>query len=151
MIGLRPATMTDSDDLFAWRNDPVTLACMRSTAVVAREDHDRWMHFHVLHGYPTHLVWMADNDTDAVGVVRFDCDKRDVLSYEASITIAPKFRGQGLAFPILAEACSYLPECTIKAEIRENNAPSRRIFERCGFEESGKREGFVQYKRKPVA
>ena len=151
MIDLRPATIADSDKLFAWRNDEMTCACSRSTAAIKREDHDRWMQFNVVNGYPAHLVLIAESEYGSVGVVRFDGDKKDVLSYEASITLNPKFRGQGLAFPILAEACSYLPKYTVLAEIRENNIPSRKIFERCGFTETGKREGFVKYKRGPIS
>lgn len=151
MIDLRPANFRDADNLFAWRNDPVTLACSRSTAVIPREDHDRWMQFNVMQGYPEHIVLMAETEHGSVGVVRFDAERGDTMSFKASITMAPKHRGEGLARDILAEACGYMQEYTINAEIRRDNVASRRIFERCGFEQIGSDHGFLNYRREPLS
>jgi UDP-2,4-diacetamido-2,4,6-trideoxy-beta-L-altropyranose hydrolase len=151
MTWLRPATLADANDLFAWRNDPVTLACFRSTAVVPREDHDRWMKFNVLYGYPEHIVLIAENESEPVGVVRFDSVKDDVMSYEASITMAPKYRGNGLSKTILDTACRAMDEFTINAEIRKDNAASRKIFERCGFREIKSDNAFITYRRGPLS
>lgn len=151
MIDLRVATMTDSDLLFAWRNDPGTQAASRSTLPVPREDHDRWMKFNVLMGYPQHIVLIADSDIGPVGVVRFDAVKDDVLSYEAAITIAPRHRCNGYSRSILAEACSYMSDYTIRADIRTDNTASRKTFERCGFREVSAGNGFIKYRKEPVA
>jgi len=148
---LRPATMHDADRLFSWRNDPVTCANSRSTAAVPREDHDRWMQFNVMLGYPEHMVMIAESDVGKVGVVRFDASKGDLMTYEASITIAPEARGLGLARGILAEACGYMPDFAIRAEVRADNVASRKVFERCGFEPIDVALGFVVYQREPIA
>lgn len=148
-VRMRPATAQDADRLFAWRNDPVTQAASRSTAPVPREDHDRWMQFNVLNGYPQHLVMMADTENDSVGVVRFDSVRNDVMAFDVSITVAPQHRGKGLAFDVLREACSYMEDFTINAEIRKENTASRRLFERCGFEEIDRSGGFLNYVRGP--
>jgi hypothetical protein len=76
------------------RNDPQTQAASRSTAPVAQSDHDRWMEFNIGYGYPEHLVFMADTDFGSVGVIRFDGDKSDVMTYSVSITVAPQYRGR---------------------------------------------------------
>lgn len=149
MIDLRPATMADADQLFEWRNDPMTREWSASNAPVERQDHDRWMQFNVLQGYPQHLVMIADSDLGSVGVVRFDAERRDVMRYRVSITMAPKFRGQKLSHGVLAEACRHMLESTLLADIKVANAASRRIFEKCGFEESGKSGQFIQMKREP--
>lgn len=151
MIELRPANLEDADRLFEWRNDPVTLSCFRSTASVPREDHDIWMKFNVALGYPEHIVLMADSENGSVGVVRFDAVRSDVMSYDASITVAPKHRGKGLSLPMLAYACGYMHEYTINAEIRRENTASRKTFERCGFERIGSADGFVNYRREPAS
>lgn len=151
VINLRPATMHDADRLLSWRNDPLTCANSRSTAAVPREDHDRWMKFNVLLGQPEHAVIIAETENGSVGVVRFDAVKNDLMSYEASITIAPEYRGSGFARPILAEACSFFSDFAISAEIRHDNIPSRKVFERCGFEEIGREGGFLQYRKEPAA
>lgn len=150
MIKIRPANETDANLLFAWRNDPVTQAASRSTAPVAREDHDRWMKFNVLQGYPQHLVMMAETEVGTVGTVRFDATRDDLMTFEVSITIAPKYRRLGIASSVLDEACSYMGEYTINADIKKENAASRRIFEQCGFEEIGRSSGYLNYRREPV-
>lgn len=151
MLDMRPATMADADQLFDWANDPITRAWSRSTDLIPREDHDRWMQFNVLQGYPQHLVMIADSDYGSVGVVRFDAEKRDVMRYRVSITVAPQFRGQGLAHGVLAEACRLMQDSTLLAEINSANARSRRIFEKCGFEETSRIGKFLQYTRGPQA
>lgn len=147
---MRPARATDADDLLAWRNDPVTLACSRSTAEVSREDHDRWMQFNVEQGYPQHLVMIADGGSDSLGVVRFDA-MRDLMSYTVSITVAPQHRGKGLANGVLTEACRHMHEYTLHAEVRQENTASRRLFAHCGFRErmAGPDDEFVRYRREP--
>lgn len=149
MISLRAATMQDADRLFAWRNDPVTLAGSKSTAPVPRSDHNQWMTLNVLYGYPEHIVLMAHDQAAPVGVVRFDALKSDVMQYKASLTIAPQHRGLGYSYPVLAEACAYMTDYTVLADIRKDNTASRKAFERCGFRETGSDDHFVFY-RKPA-
>lgn len=151
MIDIRPATINDAEKLFAWRNDPVTCANSRSTATVPRDVHDRWMKYNVVQGYPEHIILIADSDAGSIGVVRFDAVKDDLMSYEASITLASSCRGRGTARSILAEACSYMPEYSIYAEIKPQNWASRRIFEECGFCEIGSDHHLIRYRREPLA
>jgi len=147
---LRLATAKDSDNLFAWRNDPVTQACSRSTAPVARDEHERWMTGNVMLGFPEHMVLIAESERGPLGVVRFDGIKGDDLALAVSITIAPKHRGQGLARGILSEACASMSDYTIHAEVRKENRASRRLFARCGFDEIGRSGDFLSYRREPV-
>ncbi len=91
------------------------------------------MEFNVLHGYPSHLVMIAESDVGTVGVVRFDADKKDVMTYGVSITVDPRHRGKGFGYSMLYHACQIMQTETLTAEIRPDNLPSRRIFERCGF------------------
>jgi UDP-2,4-diacetamido-2,4,6-trideoxy-beta-L-altropyranose hydrolase len=151
MIVLRPANMNDADNLLAWRNDPVTLANFRSTGVVPREDHDRWMQFNVQQGYPQHLVLIAESDAGPVGVIRFDADRDDIMQYEVSITVSPKHRGNGLGKDILNQACGYMREYTLNAEIRRDNLPSRLIFRQCGFAQVSSSDIFLQFQKEPQA
>lgn len=150
MITMRPAEASDADTLFAWRNDPITQACSRSTAPVMREDHAKWMKFNVEQGYPTHMVMMAETNIGTVGVVRFDNRREDVMTYDVSITMAPQHRGKGLSVSVLSEAMSWMADYTVHAEVRQDNTASRRLFEHCGFEEISRSNGFLNYLREPV-
>jgi len=150
MLDMRPATMADADMLYEWVNDPLTRSMSTMGANhILREDHDNWMRFNVLQGYPQHIVMIADTEYGSVGVVRFDTDKRDTMRHRVSITIGPKFRGMHLASGVLAEACRLMDESTLVAEIKKTNAPSISIFERCGFEKVSESNVFLHYERKP--
>lgn len=149
-ISVRPAAAKDGEMLFRWRNDPDTMAASRSTAPVSQEEHKRWMEFNVLYGYPQHLVMIAEDDQDhPLGVIRFDSQRSDVMKFEVSITMAPTIRGRGLAAPVLRQACSYMGEFTINAEVKRDNTASRKLFESCGFEEIGRSSGYLQFRKEP--
>jgi RimJ/RimL family protein N-acetyltransferase len=151
VILFRHATINDTDELLAWRNDEVTRACFRSTEIVNKADHENWMKFNVAQGYPAHIVLIAESDIGTVGVVRFDADKSDVMTYEMSITVAPKQRGKGLAKPMLGTACAFMSECVLTAEVRISNYVSRHIFDGCGFHEMGRDQDFIRYRKEPTA
>lgn len=150
MFQLRLASMRDSDELFAWRNDPVTRAAFRSTEPVPRENHERWMQFNVQNGYPQHRVLIAECDYGKIAVVRFDAVKSDDMTFEISITVAPKWRGRGFAVGILDQACGVMSEYALKAAIKTHNEASRHIFERCGFHKVGDDDSFVHYRKEAV-
>lgn len=146
--------MADADLLFKWANDAAVRAWSRSTSTISRADHDRWMAFNVLTGYPTHWVMIADTDFGSVGVVRLDMFKNDVMKYRVSITVGSDYRGKGYGYAILDRACHIMSDSLLIAEIKSSNAASRRIFERCGFEEQDRHAAdstpdTVTYHREP--
>jgi RimJ/RimL family protein N-acetyltransferase len=147
MIDLRFANPGDADRLFAWRNDPVTLACFRSTAAVPREDHDRWMKFNVESGFGEHIVLIAEDAGEPIGVIRFDADRKDIMSYDVSITVAPEHRDRGFASKILAHACGLVQDFSLNAEVRHENMASKRVFESCGFSTVRSDDRFVTYRK----
>jgi len=141
----RPATYDDRHLLLEWRNDPVTQACSRSTAEVTDEAHRRWMLMNVVHGQSRHVVVIAEYKEVPFGVVRFDTRQNNVMAVDVSITIAPKYRGLGLAYPMLNQALSQLSDITIYAEVKRDNIASRKLFEKCGFEEVARRGHFIEF------
>ena len=150
MIDFRLATPGDADRLFDWRNDPMTLACFRSTAVVPREDHDRWMKFNVENGFGEHIVLIAQDGGQPIGVIRFDADREDIMSYDVSITVAPEHRERGLASMMLARACDLVQDFSLNAEVKQENQASKKVFERCGFAIVGSDDRYVNYRRNPA-
>jgi len=150
MLDLRHATMADADLLFAWANDPAARAASQSTAPIARDDHDLWMKLYVAQGWPTHLVLIAEGDAGPVGVIRFDAERKDVMTYRVSISVAPEHRGKKFGFAMLDLAIRGQTETSFIAEIRRNNHASRRIFEKCGFEEMDRNIDFIRYRKAPL-
>jgi RimJ/RimL family protein N-acetyltransferase len=150
-VWLRAAIPSDTDDLLRWRNDPVTLACFRSTAVVTRDAHEQWVKYNVIMGYPEHRVLIAETDKGSVGVVRFDAHRNDVMAFDVSIIVAPEWRHRGFGGEMLRQACAIMPEFTLVAEVRRSNEPSCRLFEGCGFDFAGADPEFFRYRREPLS
>lgn len=145
---MRHAVMEDSEDLFRWRNDPVTQAAFKSTAPVSREAHNEWMWRHVRYGGADHIVLIGITDNgEKAGVVRFEA--RSDLEYEVSLTVAPEHRGHGCAAEILMMGVTGMPEFAINAEIRTENRASQNVFAVCGFRQVGSDKNFLKYRRGP--
>lgn len=131
-LKIRHATKLDADQLFGWRNDDLTRASSRSTARVSWADHLAWLNKTILDSERKLLI-VEYQGTD-IGTVRWD--RRGGRAWEASITLAPTHRGQGLGGPVLAAGESVfegtLPT-QLLAGIHISNKASQRIFSRAGY------------------
>ena len=129
---LRFLTDADSDDLFLWRNDPVTRAMSRNHEVVTPEQHRRW--FSKSLADPVRILFMGMLGPRKIGLVRFD---RVGDGWEVGINLNPAERGQGLGATLLRLGTEHFwainPGQRLTAEVRLDNAASRKIFEACGF------------------
>ncbi|PWC54982.1 hypothetical protein TSO221_06435 [Azospirillum sp. TSO22-1] len=132
---LRPATAADAADLFRWRNDPLTRQQSLTTDAIPWDAHVAWLG-RVL-ADPDRLLLIAEADGAAVGSVRCDVSRqgdgmgRGVLSWQ----IAPEQRGRGYASAMLkaAVADGRLAGLELWAEIKPDNAASRRAALAAGF------------------
>ena len=67
-----------------------------------------------------------------------------------SVSIRKELRGQGIGTAFLTELLEYLREDGAKIaylDVRESNLAARRLYQKCGFSEIGRRKRFYQ---KPV-
>jgi [ribosomal protein S18]-alanine N-acetyltransferase len=72
---------------------------------------------------------------------RLAADEAEILS----VAIAPARRGRGLSRPLLDHHLRSLAGLGARAiflEVDEHNAPARRLYERAGFRETGRRQGY---------
>ncbi len=127
-MNLRRAVMDDASILLAWRNDPETRVQSRNTEPIDFDHHVHWL-AGVL-ADPSRVLCVAEDNGVPVGSNRVDFGPRDA---EVSWVIAPDFRGRGLGAAMLAAVVKVFDAVPLRAEIRVDNAPSRRIAERCGF------------------
>ncbi len=144
MIIARRATEQDSEDLFAWRNDPVTRAASVSIDPVSWAEHSDWFAASLANRSRWLFIVMASEDGGAdgaapakIGMCRFDVQP-DGASAEVSINLNPDYRGRGLAGEVLRMAIQEFrrgvsPELALTATIRSSNQASVSIFERAGF------------------
>lgn len=145
---MRLATAEDSERLFAWRNDPETRRASHNTDVVPPERHAEWLEKTLRRNDQILLIAMLHDEP--IGTVRFD--RRPDSYFEVSINLAPEVRAKKLGAACLGAACDFVlakKSAGFHAEIRSENAASIRIFERCGFHETGRKGGFLVFRRDP--
>lgn len=137
-LSIRPADETDCGRLFEWANDPVTRANSFSTASSTWNGHCRWFAA-VLRDPRRWLYIVTLDDGTPVGQVRFDGGVGNEA--EVSVTIAPEWRGHGLAAPALTLGTDRLARDTniavVYAYVKPGNDASRRAFIRAGYLERG--------------
>lgn len=138
MLKLRSATAADSDDFFAWRNDPDTRAASGNSGIVTIGEHVEW--FSRALGDSRRFLYVAEEDgppARTLGMCRFDVS-REGAHAEVSINLAAAARGKGLADPILRAAIGqfeldYGGQIRLTATIRKTNGPSIHLFAKVGF------------------
>lgn len=140
-VTVRPATEADALDVLAWRNDPLTRAMSRDQGEVDQAAHLAWFSGAVAD--PRRLLLIGEVGGAKVGMVRFDRGER----IEVSINLNPEHRGRGLSHPLLSAALG-LVQGDVWAVVREDNAASRRLFERAGFDLQDTVEGLRRYLRR---
>ena len=65
--------------------------------------------------------------------------------YIDNVAVHPNCRGQGIALAILTELIRLVREQNgvfLTLEVRESNIPARRLYEKLGFSEAGRRRNF---------
>ena len=133
--------MDDALDVLAWRNDPLAVAMSKTPGAVEETGHLAWFAKAVKD--PRRALFIAVEDGRNLGMVRFD--KPDD-TWLVSINMAPEARGKGYGRAVLTEAIAMLRAsngpCRLSAEIKDSNATSLRLFERCGFVQQDRRDGF---------
>ena len=135
---IRKATRSDSLDVLAWRNDPLTRAMSRSPEEIAKAAHLAW--FDKALRSPRLTLLIGEQDGRKVGMVRFDHGEQT----EVSINLNPACRGERLGSALLAEALKSVGG-DLTAEVKGENLASRRLFEDAGFAFRSVREGLRQY------
>jgi RimJ/RimL family protein N-acetyltransferase len=133
MILAREATEADATLLLGWRNDPQTRAWARDPHPIAPGDHLAWLA--AVLGSPARLLLVLDAGGIPAGTVRFD--QRTGNRWEVSITVAPDYRGRGMAGSMLAIAEAELGHrvapSALLAAVHQDNLRSHALFRRASY------------------
>lgn len=136
--------MDDALDVLAWRNDPQAVAMSKTPGVIDQASHIHWFARAVRS--EDRVILIALEADLKLGMVRFD---RASDAWLVSINLAPAARGKGLSTEILVQAIALFRAAhgdqKLIAEIKENNTPSLKLFERCGFKKLRQADGFCSY------
>lgn len=137
VLTLRRAVPGDCRLLWLWVNDPATRAASFDTADVPWPAHVAWFEAR-MRSESTRIFIAETDDGVAVGQVRFDVDREGAAEVDVSVDAA--WRGRQLAADLLRMASDrFLCEHPglLVAHVRPENVPSRRAFEKAGFQHIG--------------
>lgn len=115
-IKLRPATIEDAQDLFRWKNDPVT----RRFSILTKNKIKWEDHLEYLNKNIGSFQIITDGE-NSFGAIR--------ITDEVAIWLDKKYRGKGIAF----EALQQIIERGMVAKIVNGNIASFRLFISLGF------------------
>ena len=126
---LRSATAGDEKLFLTWRNDPLAVKNSGNPQPVSPREHTAW--FHAAIGDPGRLLFVAESEGDAVGMVR--ADKEDT-GWIISWSVDAGMRGRGLGKRMVVMLLEKLGG-TVCARIRNENLPSLKIAKAVGMRE----------------
>ena len=144
-VVIRPASLADSADLLAWRNDATTRAMSFDSKLVSLDEHQKWLS-RSLESSQRYIL-IGEYVSQKVGMCRFDIEP-DGLSAEISINVNPALRGRSLASPLLQNSIAYFVAnhaIRITARTKISNGASRRIFQKAGFKVQETVEGIMHW------
>jgi len=133
VIKIRLANLSDSKNIFIWRNHPTIRNHSRSSNEIEWAEHEKW--FAKRCGQHNHPILIGQVQGQPVGVVRFDI--RDNLA-EVSIYRVPDSSLHGTGHKLLCEAEGWLKlnhpyVVAVHAQVLKENELSKRLFEKSQY------------------
>lgn len=132
-VVLRPATESDCDTIWRWRNDPATRSQSLGADTIPLAAHGEW--YAAALANPDRRIFLGESGGAGIGVVRFDRVGDTAL---VSIFLAPERIGEGYGSALLAAGCDAIAHAwpdlaAIEADVLAANPASQAIFARAGF------------------
>ena len=130
---LRPAQMSDAEDIFEWRYSQNPVNFYRSIGIPDMAAHKAWLDRAFQN--PAMDLRVFSQGGHGIAHVRFDIDADNPTQAEIGICLSSAVRGKGLGIRILKATIEARPPNVVEllAEVHEDNIASRRIFEKLGF------------------
>ncbi|USQ13617.1 GNAT family N-acetyltransferase [Legionella lytica] len=153
-IKMRCANEADCSDLLCWRNDPLTRMMSRNQDLIEPTVHEKW--YQRVLADSKSLLLIGELSSQSIGMVRFD-GLQATKSWEVSIMLAPAHRNKGLSKHLLHAAIYHLrllkneqlfkenELINLIAEIKPDNAASKKLFENTGFKYISENTDMLKY------
>jgi len=124
---LRQAKLTDSIKLFDLRNHPKVREYSHNTDKISFDEHKKWFEKTMLDD--SKQIFIAQEKDDFVGMVRLELiDNACLMSW----AIFPEFQGRRFG-KVMVNMAAKTIDCTLKAEINNNNSASMKIADHIGM------------------
>lgn len=136
-FSIRMAKIDDMKNVFELSNDDLVRQNSIHIEKIDWETHVEWFKARINKiDEPFYIV--EDKNGKFMGQLRFDKQNDDFV---VSVSIAPEFRGKGLASEILSEAIKKSGLKNLSAYIFDFNEASKNAFEKAGF----KKDNLIKY------
>ncbi len=127
----------DAKLILEWRNDKITREMSFNSNIQAWDDFQKKFYNSYFSNY-INPVFASIND-DKIAFIGFTRNSENDKNFNIGINISPKFRNRKLGLIILNNVLLFIKKNypnvnKIIAEIKENNIPSLKIFEKANFE-----------------
>jgi UDP-2,4-diacetamido-2,4,6-trideoxy-beta-L-altropyranose hydrolase len=133
-LTVRKALECDSELFWYWVNDPDVRKSAFHSEPIPWETHQRWFAGKI-HDHEA-SIYVVESENGPVGQVRFEGQGEH---YIVDYSVVRQFRGLGLSKKMLSVALQAFQEERVSgkiiAEVKNENIPSNKVFERLGFEE----------------
>jgi RimJ/RimL family protein N-acetyltransferase len=135
LIGFRKANESDLILYFNWANDPLVRAQSYNSDIVSIDEHTNWF-LEKLNDDSCYLYIFQNELNENIGQVRIQ--KTEDRNAIIGLSIDSNFRGKGLGTQMLQLSAEEFfksnPEAVIQAYVKFENASSKRIFEKAGYQ-----------------
>lgn len=133
-LTLRKATIQDCDDLYRYRNDPLTREQSFNQQEILYEQHCQWFKKALEDTQRVFYIGQIDKN-EKCGVVRFDLQGK--FFGEINVIVSPENRGQGIGSQLISQSCRLFFTETkrklILSRIKKGNNASIKVFQKAGF------------------
>lgn len=132
-IEIRPANLLDCNEVFHWRNDPLSISMSFTSTKISFDDHAKW--FEASLRDTDREIYIGFLRDIKIGVCRFDYNSDNQHSY-VSININPSQRGLGYGRRLLSQCIHRyrdVRESDLIAEVSPKNVASLELFKGAGF------------------
>lgn len=129
-------TKNDCDLVFSLSNDALVRENSFSTKTIEYDSHCNWYKRTISDNNT--LFFLVFNNNDFVGQIRFNREAENSESCIISLSITEPFRGKHISSEFLMLGikelhCSWIKVHYIIAEVKKENIPSNKLFEKNGF------------------
>lgn len=141
----RPVSLSDSDEILRWRNDPSTIITTRVGEPIQKNDHNIWTSERIKrHNDEPYFAYLIGEVL--VAIVRLDSV---VEGFEFSILVSPEWRGKKIATRVMVDILDFTfanyPEKKIIAWVKNSNKRSMNLFRNRGFHLTLKQKEFTKF------
>jgi ribosomal protein S18 acetylase RimI-like enzyme len=136
-FSLRRARAGDSRRIWAIRNHPAARRSSGNREEIPFSYHEAWFAERYLESRDNHCLVLSNDRDEVIGYGRFDYDG-EADNYAISIALDADYHGKGIGHHLVkALLREFRTDKEIVAVVRKDNPPSRRVFERNGFQRTG--------------